>query len=246
MGKVGYLVIILIVCIGIKIDAQIDSTQKVSTVEAWDNSLVDYRCPTNDTINHYKAQTDYQYSTNTDLLSWWQKFVRWLFSLLRYGSGDLSLIGWILLLMGVAALVFIIVKLFGIPIKGLFIFSKSTKVTQLEFALNNTAIDDEELEKMLKTFVNHHAYREATRTLFLLCLKALHRNSYIRLNAFKTDREYYYEVDNQQVKSNFLNLIKQYEYVWFGKFNINEQEFLKIQTNFDQFMKDLVPNKKVS
>ncbi len=232
--------------IGVSTYAQEDSTATIVPVEAWDNSIVDYRCPTQDTINYFKAQPEYQYSTNPDAISWWKKLLKWFLSLFRLGDGTLSLIGWIILLLGIAAVVFIIVKLLGIPIKGLFIFSKSTKVTQLNFGLNNADIESENLEQLLKVFINNQAYREATRVLFLLSLRSLHRNNHIKWNLYKTDRDYYYEVEKPQIKSSFLALIRHYEFIWFGKFDISEQEFSIVKDEFEQFIDQLNPNKKAS
>ncbi len=241
-----YLIAFILLSIGLNSFARQDSITSMVPVDAWDNSTVDYRCPTQDTITHYKAQPEYQYTVNTDVLSWWQKLVKWFLSLFRIDNGSLSLIGWIILLLGVAAVVFIIVKLLGIPIKGLFIFSKSTKVAQLNFGLDNADIENDELEKMLKVFINNQAYREATRILFLLSLRQLHRNKHIKWNAYKTDREYYYEVEAPKIKSTFLNLIRQYEFIWFGKFDINEQEFTAVRNEFDELIYLLDANKQAS
>ncbi|MBS2211708.1 hypothetical protein KEM09_09855 [Carboxylicivirga mesophila] len=246
MNSLKYLIVIIVWSLGLNTSAQQDSIVSVAPVDAWDNSIVDYRCPAQDTIDYYRAQPEYQYSVNTDALNWWQKFVKWLLSLFRIGDGTLSLIGWLFLLLGVAAVVFIVIRLLGIPIKGLFIFSRSTKVTNLNFGLNNADIENEELENMLKVFINNQAYREATRILFLLSLRQLHRKNIIRWNAYKTDRDYYYEVDDPEIKSAFLSLIRQYEFIWFGKFNINEQEFSTVKNEFEQFMQLLTPNKQAS
>ncbi len=207
------------------------------SVEAWDNSMVDYRCPSADTISYYKALPEYQYSVNADALTWWQKLWGWLLSFIKISDGTLSLFGWIILILGVAAVVFIIVKLLGIPIKGLFVFSKSTKVTQLKFGLDNANIETEELEKLLKAFVKNMAYREATRTLFLLCLRELHRSDHIQWNVYKTDRDYYYEVKDQSIQKQFKSIIRQYEFVWYGKFDIGEVEYMPIQHDFEFFIK---------
>lgn len=241
-----HLIAVVAMCISVATYAQQDSIAPTEPVEAWDNSIVDYRCPTQEAIDYYKSHPDYQYSVNTDALNWWQKFVKWFLSLFRLNDGTFSLIGWIILLLGIAAVVFIVVKLLGIPIKGLFIFSKSTKVTQLNFGLNNADIENEKLEQMLKVYINNQAYREATRALFLLCLRQLHRNNHIKWNIYKTDRDYYYEVENPQLKSGFLSIIRQYEFIWFGKFNIQEQEFIHIQDEFEQFIKQLNTNKQAS
>jgi hypothetical protein len=103
-------------------------------------------------------------------------------------------------------------------------------------------IESEELGKMMKVSIQIKAYREATRVLFLLSLMALHRKNHIEWNAFKTDRDYYYEVKNQQLKEKFLLLIRQYEYVWFGKFELSEPEFESINSDYKQFINQITTN----
>ncbi|MCT4643716.1 MAG: hypothetical protein N4A74_01920 [Carboxylicivirga sp.] len=235
-----YLILFCFMCLGVHALAQPDSTY--TQIEAWDNSIVDYRCASADTITYYKSLEEYQYTSNTEILYWWQELVNWLLSFIRISDGSLSLIGWLILLIAVAVIVFIIIRLLGVPIKGLFVFSKSTKVTQLNFALSNMDIESEELEKMMKVSIQNKAYREATRVLFLLSLRALHRKNHIEWNAFKTDRDYYYEVKNQQLKEKFLLLIRQYEYVWFGKFELSEPEFESINTDYKQFINQITTN----
>lgn len=238
MNQVKYLIALILLNFGVHSFAQQDSTQH--HVEAWDNSIVNYRCPSADTIAYYKSLDEYNYATNTELLNWWQKFIKWILSFFRMGDGTLSFVGWLILLLGIAAIVFIIIRLLGVPIKGLFVFSKSTKVTQLNFALNNMDIESDELEKMLRVYTQNKAYREATRVLFLLSLRALHRGKHIRWNVYKTDRDYYYEVDNSELKEIFLSVIRKYEYVWFGKFEVSEPEFKLINNEYQQFINQIM------
>ena len=230
-----YLILLIALAIGSLVSAQ-ESIDSIAQVEAWDNSIVDYRCPSADTIAYFQSLEEYQYSTNNDLLTWWQRFLRWFFSFFRMSDGTFSLIGWLILILGVAIIAYMVIRLLGIPIKGLFVFSKSTKVTQLSFGLNNDDIESDELEKMLKVFIQNQAYREATRILFLLSLRELQRKSHIKWNAFKTDREYYYEVQNKDIKAGFLEIIRLYEFIWFGKLDINEVEFAPVKADFDQFI----------
>ncbi|WP_430810611.1 MULTISPECIES: DUF4129 domain-containing protein [unclassified Carboxylicivirga] len=234
-----HLIIILFLTISSLTHGQ--HTDVSDTVIPWDNTQVDYRCPAPDTMSSYKALSEYSYELNTDLLNLWQKFQRWFFSMLRLSNGKLNFIGWLILALGMAAVVFMVIKLLGIPVKGLFIFSKTTKVTDLNFGLDNAGFEDDKLEDLLQGFVEGRAFRTATRILFLLCLRELSRQNHIQRYAYKTDREYYYEIDNGVVKTAFFSLMQQYERIWYGKFNIGEAAFTHLRKEFNRFFKLINP-----
>jgi len=234
-----YLFFLIFSCFSILINAEQNYSAQKDTIEAWDNSRINYRSPSVETIEHYKSLSEYQYRVNTDAFSWWDKLWRWVLSHIRLSDGTYSFIGWTVLTLAIIALVFIVIKLLGIPIKGLFVFSKSTKVTQLKFGISHGDLENQKLDDMLISYIHNQAFREATRVLFLLTLRLLHRKELIKWNAFKTDREYYYELKDNHLKDPFLNIIRLYEYVWFGKFAITEVEFLSVQADFDQFMNEL-------
>ena len=239
VNTLKYLLIVIISCISLLANAEENSYAEKDTVEAWDNSKVDYRHPSRETIDHYSQQSEYQYHINTDALSWWRKFWAWVLSHIRISDGTFSILGWTILTLAILALLFLIIKLMGIPIKGLFVFSKSTKVTQLKFGQSLVDLEKEKLDEMLTLYINNQAFREATRVLFLLTLRRLNRKNLIKWNAYKTDREYYYEIKESSLKDLFLNIIRQYEFIWFGKFDITEPEFTLVKSEFDQFMNKL-------
>ncbi|MCG8580346.1 MAG: DUF4129 domain-containing protein [Bacteroidales bacterium] len=215
------------------------------SIEAWDNSFVDYRTPTTDTIAYYRALPEYQYDLAKEPESVFSKIMRWLASYITVSGEGATVLGWFLIIAAVIALLLLIIKLAGIPVKGLFVFSRSTKVSQLNFGQQNTNIEEQKLDKMLTVFINNKAYREATRVMFLQTLRSLNRKGFIQWNAFKTDRDYYYELKEDHLKQGFLNIIRHYEFVWYGKFEISEADFEQLKNGFNQFTDEL-ENKKAS
>lgn len=243
MNVLKYLLIVIVSCLSLSVSAEGNGYATKDTIEAWDNSKVDYRHPSPETIEHYRAQSEYQYQVDTEAFSWWNKFWSWILSHIRISDGTLSFVGWTILALAVLAILFIIIRLLGIPIKGLFVFSRSTKVAQLKFGQTNIDLEKRKLDDLLNVYIDNQAYREATRVLFLLSLRLLNRKGLIKWNAYKTDREYYYELKDTDLKQQFLNLVRQYEYIWFGKFDITELEFASVKSDFEQFMNVLSQNK---
>ncbi|MBK3517431.1 DUF4129 domain-containing protein [Carboxylicivirga marina] len=215
------------------------------SIQAWDNSVVNYRCPSVDTVNYYRALPEYKYDLVKEPESILSKVLRWVSSFFTVSGEGITVLGWLLIIAAVLALLALIIKIAGIPIKGLFVFSKSTKVTQLNFGKSKANIEDQKLDNMLEVFINNQAYREATRIIFLQILRTLNRKGLIQWNAFKTDRDYFFELDDKSIKQEFLQIIRQYEYVWYGKFEISAADFEFLKANFAHFTNHL-ENRKAS
>lgn len=233
-----YILTALCLIIGFFLKAETENIALNDSIEAWDNSAVDYRHPSADTIAYYKQLPEYSYVEIQEPESIWQKLWNWLMSLLIVG-GYMSWIGWLILVLAVLALLAIIIRLFGIPIKGLFIFSRSTKVTDLNFSSGDGDLEGENLEELLKNFISGGAFREATRVLFLLALRQLNRNKLIKWHTWKTDREYYYEIKDEKLKADFLNVMRQYEFIWYGKFNPESDHFIQLNKQFEQLSRNI-------
>ncbi|TAJ14634.1 hypothetical protein DMA11_04490 [Marinilabiliaceae bacterium JC017] len=213
--------------------------EQQDTIPAWDNSAVDYRKPAADTITYYKQLPRYQYDLANDSESFWSRLWRFLGRLLMGTGQHMSVIGYILLGLAILSLLVFIIRLSGMPIKGLFMFSRSTPVTDISFSGDNYEIENANLDKQLELYIANGAFREATRVLFILCLRSLNNMNLINWKPWKTDREYYYEIKNKDHKQVFRQLILRYEYIWYGQFQVNDQEFYAIKAMFDHFSSDL-------
>lgn len=233
-----HILVFAFLLIGFQIKAEAEVDVPTDSIEAWDNSFVDYRHASADTIAYYKQLPEYDYNEVKQTESLLDKFLKWLASLLFSGNGA-SWTGWILIVLAVFALLAIIIRLFGIPIKGLFVFSRSTKVTELNFSTGSGDLENENLDKLLKGFIDGQAYREATRTLFLMTLRQLNRNQLIKWSIWKTDREYYYELKDEKLKAEFLKAIRQYEYIWYGKFTPEKEYFEKVRLQFSELKQSI-------
>jgi hypothetical protein len=211
------------------------SEQVQDAVPAWDNSQVEYRGPSADTMAHYRSLEEYRYDRVVVKRSWWRDFLNWLGKWFANSLGDMNWFAYFLLACAIFVLVFFIFRLAGVPIKGLFVFSGTKSVTNLPFSTSLIDIDDENLENQLQLFIGNKAYREATRVLYLLCLRLLNNKKHILWRAWKTDREYYYELKNPAFKSTFKQLMTSYEYVWYGCFEPDDNAFEGLKEAFDSF-----------
>ena len=152
-------------------------------------------------------------------------------------EGSWSLLNNVMLVLGIAALLYLIMRLLGMDIAN--IFSRKVKTTDLaytEYTENIHSIDfDEELQKAIQT----GNYRLAVRLLYLDCLKKLSDYQLIDWQPAKTNANYVNELGSTPLKDEFRQLTRQFEYVWYGDFRINERHFTHLHEAFQQFDEEL-------
>lgn len=78
-------------------------------------------------------------------------------------------------------------------------------------------------------------YRLAVRLMFLHLLKNLSERNIINYKQDKTNFDYLSELQATSWYQPFFKVTRNYEYSWYGKFEINEDGYRWIQKDFDQF-----------
>lgn len=77
-------------------------------------------------------------------------------------------------------------------------------------------------------------YRMAVRYLFLRTLQQLRDKNQINYEPDKTNSRYVYELP-EQWRNDFSRLIFQYEYVWYGHFDIQKEQYSQVEKAFSNF-----------
>ncbi len=78
-------------------------------------------------------------------------------------------------------------------------------------------------------------YRLAIRLLFLRLLKKMSEKNIIRYKQDKTNLDYLLELHPTGYYKNFFRITRNYEYSWYGQFNVSEDAYKVIRSEFDQF-----------
>jgi hypothetical protein len=205
-----------------------------------DASKIAVRPFNREAIEKYKSDKDFDYSGNGAAYqeSWWSRFWRWVDEKIYSGiAGGGVALEYVLLGITTGFLVFLILRSAGIDATRLW-RGQSQKV-DLDFteSLENIhAIDfDTEIEKA----VSQHNYRLAVRLLYLKCLKQLSDTRLITWQIDKTNSTYLLELKEASQRETFGRLTRQFEYVWYGDFPIDQQTFGNIFTLFQDFKKQL-------
>ncbi|MES1214837.1 MAG: hypothetical protein ABUT20_04900 [Bacteroidota bacterium] len=83
-------------------------------------------------------------------------------------------------------------------------------------------------------------YRLAVRLMFLRLLKNLSEKNIIGYKQGKTNFDYLVELQSTRYYKDFFRLTRNYEYCWYGHFEIDEQAYFLILNDFKKIDKQLI------
>ena len=151
-----------------------------------------------------------------------------------FSSGITKVIFWGL---AVFFVLFIIGKLF---ITQGFFQRNTTRAPVNVQAENETGPEDpQDFERKAAEAAAGGNYRLATRYLYLQSLHLLADNGAVTLTADKTNAQYVYELAGKPYAQQFGSLTLNYEYIWYGEFDIDNAAFLKLGQQFKSFNNEL-------
>ncbi len=194
-----------------------------------------------DSIRNWKNQDKYAYSKNLDsLLKASQEKVEKTPPQIRtpksgsfmnqlLGGSVIKVILWTLAILFVGIIVYQLLKS-----NGLFQSSYKSKVSE-------KAAEEEELslqndfDPLIDQAVRQGDYRMAVRYNFLKTLQQLRDKNQINYEPDKTNSRYVYEIPVNW-RNDFSQLILQYEYVWYGHFDISQEKYELVQRGFNSFL----------
>ncbi|TZF85664.1 DUF4129 domain-containing protein (plasmid) [Pedobacter sp. BS3] len=224
---------VLWICVATGFNAYAQKPQKFIV----DSTNVTVRHFNRASLTEYRLQKEFRYDAQAvDAgLSWWERF--WLriwqmINSISIGQGTGSALKYILLIIGVSAIVFLAIKFFGLDLK-LFIGKPEDIPVPYEESLEN--IHEISFADEIEKAVQLHNYRLAVRLLYLHALKKLHDSGVIRWQSDKTNSAYVNEIKNPAKREQFSLLTRRFEYIWYGDFPVDQATFGQIHSAFQQF-----------
>lgn len=76
-------------------------------------------------------------------------------------------------------------------------------------------------------------YRQAVRILYLQTLKLMSEKNLIKFQPDYTNLNYLSQLSRTNYFKDFFNITHHYEYAWYGKFEVTEERFDKIKSDFE-------------
>ena len=104
-----------------------------------------------------------------------------------------------------------------------------------EGALNIEDIFAVDYEAEIKKAVDTQNYRLAIRLLYLRTLKDLSDHNIIDYKHERTNSDYLFQLTNSGYYKDFFRLTRDFEYTWYGKFDLSPEAYGMIQQDFSSF-----------
>jgi biopolymer transport protein ExbD len=145
-------------------------------------------------------------------------------------SGGLQIFLWTL---AAFFIVFILYKLF--LTEGVFRKTPRSQKANAPDAEEEIINNDSDFDILIKQAQQAGNYRLAVRYQYLQTLHKLADKNLVELAADKTNYQYVREITNQNYQQDFAALTLNYEYVWYGEFNIDVIMYKRVEIGFSQF-----------
>jgi hypothetical protein len=101
-------------------------------------------------------------------------------------------------------------------------------------------IFDINYHKEIESAISSENYRLAVRLLFLQVLKNLSQRNIIQYKQDRTNFDYLAQLSSGSYYNDFFRLARNFEYTWYGKFDINREMFGIIKNDFENFDRKLL------
>lgn len=166
-----------------------------------------------------KSSTEDEYSRQ-------REYRTWDFSGIA-GIGKIFLILVLIALFG-----FLIYKLMGNrwPWEG----KAQLKEVPAEDAAEDLNVD--ELQVKIKESIEQRKFRPAIRYSYLFTLRRLDEAGKIKLDARSTNHDYVNQMRAHDPNRSFAYLTNVYDYVWYGEFELNDEQFNLLYKDFQNFL----------
>lgn len=87
--------------------------------------------------------------------------------------------------------------------------------------------------------INHGNYRLAVRLMFLELLKKMTERDIIHFKQDKTNFDYLMQLHSTVYYKQFFRVVRDYEYSWYGEFDVNREAFDIVREDFKQLERQL-------
>ncbi len=223
----------------------IPATETASDSLVTDNSPIEKR--------HFEELTDkysgndYIYERTVEQSGWWTRFKQWLSDLFQKlfnlsGDGQASSFTEVALkIFYVVVFLLVVYFIFRAIInkEGTWVFGKSSEknivpVTDIE---NNIHVAN--FKSLIEIAESEKNYRLAVRYYYLWLLRSLTNAQLIDYDVEKTDSDYLYELQSKTNRDQFSYTSYLYNYIWYGEFDVNTQQFDKAKHAFTTFINNV-------
>jgi hypothetical protein len=143
---------------------------------------------------------------------------------------------WLVIIGGFAA--FVIIYLANSNV-GLFRKNNKAIASGDEEYIETDNIFEINYQREIDKAINSSNYRLAVRLLFLRALKNLSHKNIIQYKPDRTNFDYLMQLHSTKYYNDFFRITRDYEYCWYGQFDIEPGKFSIIKNDFESFDQNL-------
>lgn len=237
MKKTGLYIILFFTFFGL-------SAQEKSTEVKIDTTTIVKKQFESSSIDRYKNDKAFNYEEVATGPSLYEQITEWFYRMLR------KLFSWFfddvetpvgLFVLFLKALPYIIAIIVLYLILNFFLKVNSKNLISGKNNKEIVHIEDEEallqskdLPQLIALAVSEENYRLATRYQYVLLLQQLSNKELIVWEQQKTNEDYIQEVNTKNIHTEFEEITRFYDFVWYGNFEINQQEYIKGMQSIQQ------------
>lgn len=213
-----------------KNELKYDKTESLIPIDFNENALSEYR-----------AQEEFDYIETLEKENWWTRFKKWVNAkynqFLNWLFGEyepdsvlafiIKIIPYLLLLI----LLGLVLWLFSRLNPGGQILKKPKK-SEVYLTEEEELIKNEDLPSLIQKAIKKGQFRLAVRYYYLNELRKLDELQLIDYAYQKTNKDYSEEITDASIRLQFSEITKLYEFIWYGSFQVSENDFRLVEKGF--------------
>lgn len=226
LSKPFFLLLLFILIIGVAHPATGEQLNRTVTAQQWQTL-------TNDTVFNYKNRKEFvkDLVTKKEKPNAISEILGKILDFFATTVGQFLFWGFILLILAYAG--------YKMLSDNSFLFKKDKKPIQ-----HSTEEIDEDItlanwEERMQQAIKNNDLRHAVRYSYMWLLQLLQYRELIQYRNDKTNYDYYNELIDTPYKQSFKQLSRQYEYAWYGHFNIADSAYDEYMSLFNTVKKQL-------
>jgi hypothetical protein len=212
----------------------LNDSKKLKNTIIFDSAKIEIREPPDYIQKELLNNSDYKYDhIGPAPKTLWERFKEWFWRKAgdifnsKGGSIGFRILEYVLIL---TAIVLIIGLLLKNNLRALF-YGKSASIS-IDFNEFEEDIHKINFNELITFALSEKDFRRAVRLHFLKLLKELSDKNLIIWKIDKTNNDYSIELSNTKYNNYFNELAISYEYIWYGNFQLDEQNF---KTTIEKF-----------
>lgn len=214
-----------------------DSVSVKSNIRQIEKVVPELRIPPKEKIKKYQADKhfDYRESRPVEYPEWVLKIMDWFGSLF---DKSLSVVFtkafWITIFVVLLTflIIAIVLRMQGVTLRNLL---GRRKIDTEESEFYSEDVNTMDFDNLISESVKTKNYRLAVRFLYLKNLKALSDRLIINWSPNKTNYSYLYEINSENLRSDFVESTRIFDFVWYGEFQLDESSFNDAHNVFNEF-----------